>query len=174
MDLNSSTLYKLMVLYMLKQVNFPLTQTQLAGFFLSYEYTNFFEVQKVLSELQEAKLINIDTKLHNSSRHTLTKDGSETLELFRRDIPEAVISDLDKYLNENKFKMRDEVSSIADYYHDSDTKEYVVTLRFSEAKYDLIAIDISVPDETVAENMCANWHSKSQDIYQYIFKKLMN
>ena len=70
--------------------------------------------------------------------------------------------------------MRDEVSSIADYYHDSDTKEYVVTLRFSEAKYDLIAIDISVPDETVAENMCANWHSKSQDIYQYIFKKLMN
>ena len=33
------TLYKLMVLYMLKQVNFPLTNSQLTSFFLGHEYT---------------------------------------------------------------------------------------------------------------------------------------
>ncbi len=34
------TLYKLMNLYMLKQVNFPLTNAQLTEFFLQHEYTN--------------------------------------------------------------------------------------------------------------------------------------
>ena len=33
------TLYKLMNLYMLKQVNFPLTNAQLSNFFLDRDYT---------------------------------------------------------------------------------------------------------------------------------------
>ena len=36
------TLYKLMILYMLKQVNFPLTSAQLSNFFLEHEYTTYF------------------------------------------------------------------------------------------------------------------------------------
>ena len=34
------TLYKLMNLYMLKQVNFPLTNAQLTDFFLQHEYAS--------------------------------------------------------------------------------------------------------------------------------------
>ena len=33
------TLYKLMILYLLKSINYPLTNNQLSGFFLDYEYT---------------------------------------------------------------------------------------------------------------------------------------
>ena len=36
------TLYKLMNLYMLHQVNFPLTNAQLSNFFLDREYTTYF------------------------------------------------------------------------------------------------------------------------------------
>ena len=42
------TLYKLMALYMLNKVNFPLTNSQLTQFFLDKEYTTYFTLQQVL------------------------------------------------------------------------------------------------------------------------------
>ena len=50
------TLYKLMILYMLDKVNFPLTNSQLSEFFLDKEYTTYFTLQSVLTELAEATL----------------------------------------------------------------------------------------------------------------------
>ena len=55
------TLYKLMVLYLLKKVNFPVTNSQMSEFMVSKEYTNFFTFQKVLSELLDANLIRLQT-----------------------------------------------------------------------------------------------------------------
>ena len=43
------TLYKLMNLYMLKQVNFPLTNAQLSSFFLDRDYTSYFTLQQALT-----------------------------------------------------------------------------------------------------------------------------
>ena len=54
------TLYKLMNLYMLKQVNFPLSNAQLTSFFTEHEYTTYFTLQQALNELEEAGLIHKD------------------------------------------------------------------------------------------------------------------
>ena len=54
------TLYKLMNLYMLKQVNFPLTNAQLTEFFLQHEYASYFSLQQALNELQESGLIRTE------------------------------------------------------------------------------------------------------------------
>lgn len=47
------TLYKLMILYMLDHVNFPLTNSQLTDFFLDHEYTTYFTLQQALNELKK-------------------------------------------------------------------------------------------------------------------------
>ena len=52
------TLYKLMNLYMLKQVNFPLTNAQLTNFFTEHEYTTYFTLQQALNELEDAGLVH--------------------------------------------------------------------------------------------------------------------
>ena len=51
------TLYKLMILYMLAHVNFPLTNSQLTDFFLDHEYTTYFTLQQALNELEDAGLV---------------------------------------------------------------------------------------------------------------------
>ena len=56
---SSFTLYKLIILYMLQNVNFPLSNTQISDFILEKEYTNYFHLQEALSELQDTKLIEI-------------------------------------------------------------------------------------------------------------------
>ena len=63
---SSFTLYKLIILYMLQNVNFPLSNTQISDFILEKEYTNYFHLQEALSELQDTKLIEIE-KVRNTS-----------------------------------------------------------------------------------------------------------
>ena len=52
------TLYKLIILYMLDRVNFPLTSAQVGDFILEKEYTSFLTLQKAISELTDAGLIS--------------------------------------------------------------------------------------------------------------------
>ena len=54
------TLYKLIVLYMLNRVTFPLTTAQVSDFILGKEYTNFLTLQQVINELTDAGMIATD------------------------------------------------------------------------------------------------------------------
>ena len=51
------TLYKLIVLYMLEKVDFPLTTSQISEFILDKGYTTYFKLQETLSEMVESGLL---------------------------------------------------------------------------------------------------------------------
>ena len=55
------TLYKLIVLYMLNRVTFPLTTAQVSDFILEKEYTNFLTLQQVINELTDAEMTALMT-----------------------------------------------------------------------------------------------------------------
>ena len=63
------SLYKLIILKMLEQVEYPLTNSQITEFILDKEYTNYFTVQQALSEMDETGLVNVTTKRNNSLYH---------------------------------------------------------------------------------------------------------
>lgn len=166
------TLYKLMNLYMLKQVNFPLTNSQLSNFFLDHEYTTYFTLQQALNELLESGLIRRET-VHNSTRYEITKEGEDTLSFFGSKISPAIIDDIDEYLKENRIRLRNEVGTVADYYK-STSHDYIVHCEVREGKTPLIELNLSVPDKEQAEAMCSQWKEKSQGIYSFIMKSLMS
>ena len=166
------TLYKLMNLYMLHQVNFPLTNAQLSNFFLDREYTTYFTLQQALNELLDAGLVKKET-MRNSSRYEITKGGEETLEFFGKNISPAIVSDMDEYLKQNRFRMRNEVGLISDFYK-STNQDYIVHCEVREGKAVLVNLDISVPDKEQAEIMCNHWKDRSQEIYAYVMKSLMS
>ena len=166
------TLYKLMNLDMLHQVNFPLTNAQLSNFFLDREYTTYFTLQQALNELLDAGLVKKET-MRNSSRYEITKEGEETLEFFGKNISPAIVSDMDEYLKQNRFRMRNEVGLISDFYK-STNQDYIVHCEVREGKAVLVNLDISVPDKEQAEIMCNHWKDRSQEIYAYVMKSLMS
>ena len=51
------TLYKLIVLYMLDRVDFPLTTSQISEFILDKGYTTYFRLQSALAELTDRKSV---------------------------------------------------------------------------------------------------------------------
>lgn len=163
-------LYKLMILYLLDQVSFPLTSSQLSDFFLDKEYTTYFTLQKVLGELQESNFIS-SRQIGNLTHYTISDDGRATLRYFSNELSSAVTGDMDEYLQKNKYRMRSEVSLTADYYK-PDGMDYVVRLRIHEGKQDLLNMELAVPDERSAETIAANWKAKAQPIYQHLIDSL--
>ncbi|MFI3171880.1 MAG: DUF4364 family protein [Eubacteriales bacterium] len=165
------TLYKLIILYMLDRVNFPLTNSQVSEFILEREYTNYFTVQKVLSESLESNLIRVETTYQRTIYH-LTEEGKETIDFFYQDISPAIREDIDTYLAEKKYDLRNDTDVVADYYRNTN-QEYSVHLQIKENNFDMIDLTISVPTETVAESIANNWVKKNQEVFALIMEHLL-
>ena len=132
-------------------------------------YYIFFNLVSLVPHL--ISYITLPSNMQNSVRYTITHDGEETLGFFSNKIPTGIIDDINSYLKDNKFKIRNEVGTSANFYK-STGQDYIVHCEVLEGKAPLIAIDLSIPDKDQAERMSKNWKSKSQDIYSYIIKKL--
>ncbi len=164
------TLYKLIVLYMLNRVSFPLTAAQISDFILTREYTNFLTLQQVIRELTDTGLVDART-VRNRTQLLLTKDGKQTLDFFSQQISASIRQEIDEYLKGNEMELRNEVSILADYYK-STSGEYEAHLKAKEGNVTLVDLIISVPVEETAAAICDNWQKKNQEIYQYLIEQL--
>jgi len=164
------TLYKLIVLYMLNRVTFPLTTAQVSDFILDKEYTNFLTLQQVLNELTDAEMISTRS-IRNRTHLGITEEGKETLNFFRNRISDAIKNDIDTYFRENEITLRNEVSVLGDYYK-STSGEYEAHLVAKDRGIRLVDITLSVPSEKMAATICDNWQNKNQEIYMYLTKEL--
>ncbi|MBQ3516184.1 MAG: DUF4364 family protein [Lachnospiraceae bacterium] len=164
------TLYKLIVLYMLNRVSFPITPAQISEFILEKEYTNYLTLQQVIGELSDANMIHSQTT-NNRTLLTITEEGRETLNYFENRISDTIKEEILTYFRDNEFDLLDEVSVQSNYYK-STTGDYEAHLIAKERGANLIELKLSVPDKETATTICDNWQDKNQDIYQYIIKQL--
>ena len=165
------TLYKLIILYMLQKVDFPLTNSQISEFILDRGYTTYFTLQSVLSELAESDMIRQEIIL-NSSYYSLTESGEEALYYFQNRISKSIRDEIDTYISENKMQLRDDVSVLADYYKNT-ANESSVRCIVKEKYSNPIELTITVPDEVQAKIVCRNWKDHCQHIYEHIMKELL-
>ena len=164
------TLYKLIVLYMLNRVTFPLTIAQISDFILEKEYTNFLTLQQVINELTDAGLIDARS-VNNRTHLTITEEGRETLQYFENRINDTIKEEIQTYFAEKEFTLRQEVSIQGDYYK-ATSGEYEAHLVAKERGINLIDLTLSVPSKEMAASICDNWQKKNEDIYQYIIEQL--
>ena len=141
----SLTLYKLIVLYMLEKVDFPLTNAQISGFILDKGYTTYFHLQQALSELTESELIHCET-IRNSSYFSITKSGEQTLEYFGKEIPKEI---------------------------KGEKEGYQVRCSAKEKEVPLIELTMTVPTKAAAEAVCASWQTKNKAVYEKLLDMLM-
>ena len=164
------TLYKLIVLYMLDRVDFPLTKSQIGDFILEKEYTNFLTLQQVIGELTDAGLITAQS-IRNRTHLSITREGRETLSFFGNQINEGIKTEVNLFFKENEITLRNEVSILSDFYK-STSGEYEAHLIAKDKNINLIDITISVPTKETAGAICDNWQRKNQEIYQYLISQL--
>ena len=165
------TLYKLIVLYMMKKVDFPLTNAQISEFVLDKGYTTYFKLQQAISELIDSDFIEEETVQNRTFFH-ITEDGSETIQFFKNNISPAIQQDIDEFLKEKKYELKNETSVKADYYRNTNM-EFSVRRQVMENDLPLIDLTLNVPTETEAETIMNNWKKKNEEIYALVMEKLL-
>lgn len=165
------TIYKLTILNMLDKVDFPLTNSQISNFFLEQEYTDYFRVQQVISDLVDTDLIHAEST-HNNTQYTITAAGKETLGFFKDKISDAIESDMLSFFEKNKVELRNVNSIIADYYK-TPNHDYAVRCQFKERDINLIDLTLTVHSKEQAEAICNNWKDQTEDVYAYLMDILM-
>ena len=168
---DSFTFNKLVVLYMLNRVTFPITVAQISDFLLEQEYTDFLTLQQVVNELKDAGLITSETA-RNRTYLTITGDGRDTLQLFKTRINRIDRREIDAYFRKNEFSLRNELAVQGKYYKSS-SGGFDTHLMIEEGDSRLIELTIPVPTEEMASNVCDNWQKKNLEIYQYLTGQLL-
>ncbi len=166
------TLYKMIVLYMLKRCDVPLSKSQIYDFILEKEYTTFLTLQEVFSELAISELVKEKT-VANRTYLEITPEGDETLNFFGNRINPAIKVEIDDFLRNNSMRLRNEASILADYQKTGDN-EYTAHLIAKENGQNLVDIRLNVPTEEIAQSICDKWQEKNADIYQYLIEQLMS
>ncbi len=171
MALEAITLYKLITLYMLDKVDFPLTNATVMGFFIDAGYTDYPTVLTVISILQDDGLIEAENNRSNTS-YKITVQGKEMLDYFGNKISDGIKEEVSGYLKANRYELKQTANVISEYYRTTNS-DYAVHCCIKENNYSLIDLTVTVPDEELANSMCDRWKAASQDIYEYTMHKLM-
>ena len=152
------TLYKLIVLFMLNEVKFPLKRSQLFEFILEREYCTFFPLQQAIGELLDSQLIQSKTVL-NGTQLSITEEGKSTLKYFSNRLEPSIQEDIRNFMGQNKLNFT--------------SGEYTARLFIKEEMWDLIHIELSVPTEEGAKKACRQWKEKHEEIYGYLMEQLL-
>ena len=103
-----NTIYKLIILYMLNKINFPMSNTQISEFMLGKEYTNYFNLQQIISELLEADFLRIESSNSRTTLYEITPEGKDTLLYFSNKLSGSIKEDINSYLAANKYEIKKE------------------------------------------------------------------
>lgn len=166
-----ATLYKLMILYMLDNIEFPLSNTQLSNFFLEKDYTDYFTIQQVLHDLMDSELVRTESSYRNT-HYTVTAAGKETLKFFGDKISPSAKTDILSYFQANKIALKNENACLADYYKTPD-QDYAVHCRMKEGDRDRLDFTLRVQTKEQANAICVNWKNQADDVFACLMDILM-
>ena len=154
------TLYKLIILYMLERAKLPLTNAQISDFILENDYTNYFNIQSAITELEQNRFI------------TITDEGREVLGYCIQEISEAIKKDVESYLDKNMVDIMEDTLVVADYFQVNEN-EYTARCIVKDGTSNAVEINLNVATEEEASTICARWKDKSQDVYAYLIQQLL-
>jgi hypothetical protein len=170
----SLTTYKLMILRILDQTDYPLTDSQLSEFFVSHEYVDYFQFRRAISELLDSEYLSRET-VRNMTRYHVTPAGKEALGFFDYKIPYLWLKDILSWLEENSFELRREVEVSADYYPVKKgwRTEYMVKGCIREKGEILMDLTLNVVSKDQAVRICDHWQEKSNEVYGSLMNLLV-
>ena len=171
MEQEQLTLYKLMILYLIEKVDFPLSNSHISEFILDKGYTNYFTVQRAFHALEEENMLRVK-QIRNMSHYALSDEGSEAIEMFEYQIPNSIKEDIAQFLKEKEYELRKEANVTADFYP-SKGDEYTVNLKIREKENLLLEINLNVVSRDQAVYICDHWEKKHSDVYSMLIEKLL-
>ena len=82
-------IYKITALDLLSKADFALSNKQITEFFISGNYTDYFNIQQILNDLVDSSMVAMEQSA-NETTYIITAEGLDTLSLFQERITESI------------------------------------------------------------------------------------
>lgn len=163
---------KLIILYLLYQLDMPISTTQIVEFAVDGEYMDFFSFQQYIHELVDSKLLDSFVE-NNNTFYSLTYEGEQTLLYFTKQIPESKRNSILAYVRKNKKRIKREFEVVSNYFYNGEN-DYVVKCGVYEDDLTLMEINVSVASKEQAKLVRKNWKTNVTKLYSTILQSLTN
>ncbi|PJI09663.1 MULTISPECIES: DUF4364 family protein [Clostridium] len=161
---------KLLLLYILHKLKFPISRNQFTEIILENNFMNYFILQQYITELISCDFVKI-TKKEDKHRLSITNKGSKVLTLFINRLGADKKDLIDKYIESNLHNIKNAISVTADYTI-ADKNSFIVDLKAMENEITLIDIKLNVVSNKQARELCSKWKSSSSELYNKIINLL--
>lgn len=163
--------FKLLVLYIINQVNMPLSKSKITDIVLENNFINYFTLQQYIDELLSSSLLKYKEN-DDKNRLYITDRGKKVLSFFQNRINPEKILQVNNYLNGKLSKIKEEILINGDYTIDGEN--YLVDLKAKEYDSLLMELKLSVVSKKQALDLIKLWKENSSDIYNKIIQILIN
>lgn len=164
---------KLIILYLVEKMGIALSNSEICQFLLEKNYINYFNAQQYLSELVESGFLD-QQKENNTTRYSLTDEGTEVLSIFIKHISPAAKNDIISYVHENGKRIKAEYEVTANYFLELNNEYSVKCGIYDSEGVCLMEINVSVPSKEQARLMCSNWKKNVNKLYGSIFTAMIS
>lgn len=163
---------KLLVLYVIKSLKHPISNTQLTEIILENNFINYFTLQQYITELLSSDFLKYIEK-NDKKLLILTVRGEKVLSFFTQRISPIKRDIIDNYISSIIENIKKELTISSDYTIDG-TDSFIVNLKALEDEMLLIDLKVSVPTKKQAKSLCSKWKDNPSDIYNRIMQSLFS
>lgn len=164
---------KLIILFLLYQMDMSLSTAQLVDFAVEGEYMDYFSCQQYIAQLLEGGLIESATTESNTTMYSITQEGEEVLRLFSKQIPFSKRTAICDYVSNNKKRIKREFEVVANYFYNAEN-DYIVKCGVYEDETALMEINLSVVSKEQAKRIKKNWKENVTELYGKILAAMID
>ncbi len=139
-------------------------------------YLDYFTAAEAFDALLKQHLIHFSVNKSETektvggkavSRINLTPEGEAVYNVLESSLPEQLID----YLNRLTHK-ESKADALKAKYQITGNLDYLVTLSQKNGRENVILLELHVPSEQIAQQICQNWQNKAPALYAEIMKLL--
>ena len=164
---------KLIILFLLYQMDMPLSTSQLIDFAVGGEYMDYFSFQQYIAQLVEAGMVESSNYEGNSTIYSITAEGEEAVKIFSSSITYSLRNAICQYVLDNKKRIKSEFEVVANYFYNSEN-DYIVKCGIYDEDTALMELSVSVVSKEQAKHIRHNWKENVTDMYGRILSVLLD
>ena len=160
---------KLLILFILEKMEFPLTDGSLSEIVVANPtWINYMDFRDALFMLSESRLVMRKSHASDTS-FSITQSGRDCLAHFYTKIPASIREEITKYAKDNRNRFKRSQEYTYDYFKNSDaTHTLVLRIRDHAAGDNLLEVKIKTPSRSHAVKAAAKWKDKAAGLYEMI------
>lgn len=163
---------KLIILYVMKKVDCPLSNSQILRLLYDVEGFNYYYFQHVLSDLVEQKYI-MNYQQEDEWLYEITEEGIRVYELTENVLPGITKYKIDTIIDSILKDVKNEMAVTAEYIPEGE-KAYITKCKITEAHRSVFEINVFCGSQEEARKIADNWKTNAEKLYPQFIEMLTN